>query len=479
MRGGLQLRAFAVAVVAAAALSGQGSRNAVTAVRFWSLGETTRVVIETEKDFEYRQDRVSGPDRLFFDVLGARLAIKGKGQHTYPVGDKYVRQIRVAETLPGVTRVVFDIEPGVDFVASRLSSPSRLIVELRSSGLGAPAKVAEPSTVSSREAIPPADSRSTIVAAGRAGDRQFSEVAQTPVRTTAPSEPVILATVPPVLKSTVKTDRLPDATRLKEKVSVPLRPPKAAKLGRDGSSMTRVLGLKIGRIVIDAGHGGHDTGTNGPGGLLEKDLVLDVAKRVGALIEARMGSEVVYTRSDDTFIPLEGRTRLANEQKADLFLSIHANSSPESGSSGVETYYLNFTTSKTAMEVAARENASSQKTVSDLKDIVQKIALQDKVDESREFAAKVQQSLYSASVRGNGRTRDRGVKKAPFVVLIGAAMPSILAEVGFISNPRDEALFQKPEFRQRIAEGLYKGLSQYANSLSQFNVAKTSGTASP
>jgi N-acetylmuramoyl-L-alanine amidase len=235
--------------------------------------------------------------------------------------------------------------------------------------------------------------------------------------------------------------------------------------------MTRVLGLKIGRIVLDAGHGGHDTGTYGPAGLLEKDLVLDVTKRLGALIESRMGSEVVYTRSDDTFIPLETRTQIANQHKADLFLSIHANSSPARNSSGVETYYLNFATSQSAMEVAARENASSQKTVYELKDLLQKIALQDKVEESREFAARIQQHLYTASVRANGRTKNRGVKKAPFVVLIGASMPSVLAEIGFVSNPKDEVLLKRAETRQKIAEGLYKGLSQYAGSLSQFQVA--------
>lgn len=184
-----------------------------------------------------------------------------------------------------------------------------------------------------------------------------------------------------------------------------------------------------------------------------------------------MGAEVIYTRSDDTFIPLESRTQFANEHKADLFLSVHANSSPARNSSGVETYYLNFTTSTAAMEVAARENASSQKTVYELKDLLQKIALQDKMDESREFAARIQQGLYAASVKANSRTRNRGVKTAPFVVLIGASMPSVLAEIGFVSNPKDESLLRRAETRQKIAEGLYKGLSQYAATLSQFQVA--------
>ena len=185
-----------------------------------------------------------------------------------------------------------------------------------------------------------------------------------------------------------------------------------------------------------------------------------------------MGSEVIYTRSDDTFIPLETRTELANEHRADLFLSIHANSSPIRIASGVETYYLNFTTSKSALEVAARENASSQKSVYELKDLLQKIALKDKVEESREFAGKIQSSLFSLSARTNAKVRDRGVKKAPFVVLIGASMPSVLAEIGFVSNPKDEVLMKRSDYRQKIAEALYKGLSGYASTLSHFQVAK-------
>ena len=249
-----------------------------------------------------------------------------------------------------------------------------------------------------------------------------------------------------------------------------LLPERPAWQNGHSQSMTRVLGLKVGRIVLDAGHGGHDTGTDRTQRPATKRIwCLDVAKRLGALIETRMGAEVVYTRSDDTFISLERRTEIANEQKADLFLSIHANSSPaQHTSSGVETYYLNFTTSKAAMEVAARENARLSKTVHELKDVLQKIALQDKVEESREFAAEgaagALLSLGRGTTAGPG---SRAFRKAPFVVLIGASMPSVLAEIGFVSNPRDEALMKKPEFRQRIAEGLYQGLAKYASTLSQ------------
>ena len=156
-------------------------------------------------------------------------------------------------------------------------------------------------------------------------------------------------------------------------------------------SLIRALGLKIGKIVIDAGHGGHDTGTIGPNGLLEKDVVLDVSKRLGRLLETRLGAEVVYTRRDDTFIPLETRTAIANRERADLFISIHANSSHDSDARGVETYYLNFTSSPEALEVAARENAVSEKSIHELQDLVKKIALKDKIDESREFAGDVQE----------------------------------------------------------------------------------------
>jgi N-acetylmuramoyl-L-alanine amidase len=236
-------------------------------------------------------------------------------------------------------------------------------------------------------------------------------------------------------------------------------------------SLIRALGLKIGRIVVDAGHGGHDTGTIASNGLMEKDLVLDVARRLGRLLQARLGAEVIYTRDDDSFVPLETRTAIANQQQADLFISIHANSSADRRARGVETYYLNFTSSADALEVAARENAVSEKSIHELQDLVKKIALRDKIEESREFATNVQTSLYqNLSVRDRG-LRDRGVRKAPFIVLIGANMPSILAEISFVSNPTDARKLQTPEYRQKIADALYKGVTKYVSGLSGLKLA--------
>ncbi len=236
-------------------------------------------------------------------------------------------------------------------------------------------------------------------------------------------------------------------------------------------SLIRALGLKIGKIVIDPGHGGHDTGTIGPNGLEEKDLVLDVGRRLGKLLETRLGAEVVYTRKDDTFIPLETRTAVANQARADLFVSIHANSSHDPDARGVETYYLNFTSSPEALEVAARENAVSEKSIYELQDLVKKIAMKEKIEESREFAGDVQQSLHSGLAAKSPAIRDRGVKKAPFIVLIGANMPSILAEISFVSNPTDEHRLSTGEYRQRIAESLYRGIAKYVNGLSGVKVA--------
>ncbi|MGO9260917.1 MAG: N-acetylmuramoyl-L-alanine amidase [Bryobacteraceae bacterium] len=250
-------------------------------------------------------------------------------------------------------------------------------------------------------------------------------------------------------------------------------PGKAARHTASGdNSLIRELGLKISRVVIDPGHGGHDEGTQGAHGLQEKELVLDVAKRVGKLIEEKMGAEVVYTRSDDTFIPLERRTAIANEKKADLFLSIHANSSPVARITGMETYYLNFADTKDAMDVAARENAAAHQSIFELRDIVQKITLHDKAEESKELASRIQSSLYALAARELPGTRNRGVKKAPFVVLIGAQIPSVLAEIGFLSNPREEILLKRSDYRQKLAEALYRGVQRYADGLSHFQVAQ-------
>jgi N-acetylmuramoyl-L-alanine amidase len=230
-------------------------------------------------------------------------------------------------------------------------------------------------------------------------------------------------------------------------------------------SLARQLGLGARRIVIDAGHGGHDPGSIGPGGLEEKDLVLDVARRLEGLVRSQLGAEVLMTRSTDVFVPLEERTAVANAKGADLFLSIHANSSRSPRSRGVETYFLNFAADPHAEEVAARENAISAATLKDLQNLVKAITLNSKIDESRDFAASVQEGMV-ASLRGQASgVSDRGVRTAPFYVLIGANMPSVLAEISFVSNPEEERLLKTSEHRQRIAQGIYEGVRGYLDGL--------------
>jgi len=282
-------------------------------------------------------------------------------------------------------------------------------------------------------------------------------------------QPEIKATSKPTTSPTFQavSPRPAQAKRAREK-QASLATHTAKPTANGEQTLIRALGLKIGKIVVDAGHGGHDTGTIGPDGLTEKALVLDVALRLGKLLEDRMGAEVVYTRDDDTFVPLETRTAIANKEQADLFISIHANSSRDPEARGVETYYLNFTSSDDALAVAARENAVSEKSIHELQDLVKKIALKEKIEESREFAADVQQSLWATAGKG---TRNRGVKKAPFIVLIGANMPSILAEISFLSNPDDEQKLETPVYRQKIAEALYRGLAKYVSGLSGLKIA--------
>ncbi|HUQ91930.1 MAG TPA: N-acetylmuramoyl-L-alanine amidase [Bryobacteraceae bacterium] len=475
-----RLRRFAL-LLSLPVLAAAADELTLTAVRHWSLSDITRIALEFNGPFTFRMDQLSNPNRVFFDLKGARPQLSSKGVFIALIKDPRVKQVRVAETSKLVTRIVLDLEDGqFDITTSELSVPDRLVVEVRAKGdLPAAAPTLSSSGVR----------RVPVVERAARFERNPSDpplIVSKPTRLNAPPLSLPSATVPAPAppakipyKETVQAVAAVLEPSVGSELSVAAEPvrtaARAAKRNSNGDrSLTRALGLKVRRVVLDPGHGGYDHGSTGPGGLVEKELVLDVTRRLGALVEEYMGSEVIYTRSTDTFIPLEDRTSLANVKKADIFLSIHANSSPIRTASGVETYYLSLTSSRAAMDVAARENASSTQSISDLRELIQKIALRDKVDESREFAAKVQTALTKVNIAGTAskQKQDRGVKKAPFVVLIGASMPSILAEIGFVSNSREEAQLKKPEYRQKLAEALCKGLQQYAESLSHFQVAQ-------
>ncbi len=564
-----------------AAESANARRSAlprVTGVRHWSTPDYTRVAIDVEREVKFGSQRISHPDRIFFDLRDTTLASTLVGK-TFDVDDGFLKKIRVAEFQPGRTRIVLEVDNLASYDAFMLPDPYRLIIDIHGKDIHGKQKRAMTATAETASAIgQSAQGTDATVSAG--SDDDSSEAAASPggvsksdrrkaqtdsdTNAVGSREPgLVEMDLPPeengkgVIKTTVAVKgsnrRIPktiiaaeddpkvdanDAAsstvasleheKLRPEVTTgqggnisdadEARPPKsdsrpsassssvsasssshrkksrysataaasdtedlrsdthlnsreARPTAAGDRSLTRVLGLKIGKIVIDAGHGGHDTGTIGPNGLLEKDVVLDVAKRLGRLLESRLGAEVIYTRRDDTFIPLETRTAIANRERADLFISIHANSSRDSDARGVETYYLNFTSSPEALEVAARENAVSEKSIYELQDLVKKIALKEKIEESREFAGDVQESLYGGLALNNAHIRNRGVKKAPFIVLIGANMPSILAEISFVSNPADERKLETSEHRQRIAESLYRGVSKYVSGLSGVKVA--------
>jgi N-acetylmuramoyl-L-alanine amidase len=257
-------------------------------------------------------------------------------------------------------------------------------------------------------------------------------------------------------------------------------PPESPEANTDGSfSIARQLGLGARRIVIDPGHGGHDPGSIGPKGLREKDVVLDVALRLERLLRERLGTEVVMTRRTDVFVPLEERTAIANSKAADLFLSIHANSARNRTARGVETYYLSFAADPHAEELAARENSISRATLGDLQELVKAITLNSKLNESRDFAKAIQSSMIQRLTPHYAEVRDRGVRTAPLYVLIGANMPSVLAELGFVSNPQEERQLRAAGHRDAVAQSLLHGVERYLGALNRTQARQltTSGQA--
>jgi N-acetylmuramoyl-L-alanine amidase len=228
-------------------------------------------------------------------------------------------------------------------------------------------------------------------------------------------------------------------------------------------SLARQLGLKVQRIILDPGHGGHDPGAM-HAGLREKDITIDVSSRLKSILENEYGYEVLMTREADLYVALEERTAFANSNGADLFVSIHVNSSRNRYAKGIETYYLNFATSPEAMEVAARENAIAEKNMAELQKLTTAIALNSKIEESRDFANLIQANLMAKLHKQYG-VQNLGVKQAPFYVLIGAQMPSILAEISFLSNERESGLLSKTSYRQSVAEGIATGIKSYVETL--------------
>jgi N-acetylmuramoyl-L-alanine amidase len=384
------------------------SDSTVRGVRRDVLPEVVRVTIELDREVPFHHERIESPARLFFDLKGTRT-IPALVDATFRYDSDVVRHIRLGRHPNNTVRIVLDLENVGRYSVFTLYNPYRIVID------------------SDRAVSTPAA-------------RHDVETAETEI---PPPSPVPEPAAKP----------LPPATNSSGKFSV-----------------ARQLGLGVSRVVIDAGHGGQDPGASAFG-ISEAELVLDVALRLEKLLQQQPGIEVVLTRRTNDYLSLEERTEIANREGADFFLSIHANASANAAASGVETYFLNFALNPQAEAVAARENAASGKTMSSLPDIIKAITLNSKLNESRDFAGSIQRALVRGLRPGNKTVKDLGVKQAPFMVLIGAAMPSVLAEISFVTNRQEARRLKSASYRNSIAEALLDGILRYQASLKKVQTA--------
>jgi N-acetylmuramoyl-L-alanine amidase len=424
-----------------AATSGRVT-NALKTVKREVLPDALRITLELGQEVTFRSDRLDAPPRVFIDFENTR-PVEAIKDATIPFPDDVVRKVRIGRQTESRTRVVMDLSGAGRYSVYTLYNPYRVVIDFTRLPIAPSALIAATTTPT----VP------VIRQTSATPDVAAPEATPQP----APSKDAN----PPILREPIDdSDPVPVET-----AAAAQSPPAPPSVNRSGSvSLSRQLGLRVSRVVIDPGHGGHDPGAKTKG-LTEADLVLDVALRLEKLLSKQDGFEVVLTRRVDTFVPLEERTAIANREGADLFLSIHANASTNSSARGIETYFLNLTTNPDAEMVAARENAASSRSMSQLPDIVKAIALNNKIQESRDFASMIQSSLHSQLQKSDGTVRNLGVKQAPFMVLLGATMPSVLAEISFITNRQDAAMLKTEKYRQRIAEALYAGVLRYQQSL--------------
>jgi len=381
----------------------------VKGLRQWSDKDYTRVVVDCEKDISFKtytlpsDEKAGMPERLVIELSNARLASELSPR--LHVNDGIITDIRASQYKSSKVRVVLDLSQKSSYRAFPLESPSRLVVDI------------------SRDTL---SKGTAVVQAGRAES----------------SEPV-------------KKKQAHIGNGFKK---VPMW--SKSQMSEDLPSIAAQLSLKVSKIVIDAGHGGKDPGALGPNGLQEKDLTLVLSKQLAKRLKQE-GFTVYLTRESDVFIPLEERTAFANKKKADLFVSIHLNSLSDQSAAGIETYFLNLTTDSSAIEVAARENSTTSKSISDLQLIINDLMLNSKINESCRFANSIHKCLISELVNNGYRGKDYGVKQAPFYVLLGAQMPSILIELGFLTNSMDSTLLQSEEHQNTLIDGIAKGINKY------------------
>ncbi len=479
-------------------------RATITAIRRAVLPDVVRVTIALDAEVPFHDERIEGPARIFVDLPASRATASLTDRTLRFDGDSdLVRQVRIGRHSVTTTRIVLDAIGVSSYSVYPMYNPYRLVIDCarstqpaRPPRLAAAAPIAAHGLGSTPEGIVRGVKPAAIVlpppVPPRLASRRVSASSMRALPASAPRATSLLnaALMPPLagravgaawtralpgaapagaslIAAALSPAALPTTTTAAAAAApgraVPPAPPTPSSL-----SMARQLGLGVSKIVIDPGHGGHDPGARGKGGLTEAELVLDISLRVQKLLMDRLkGVEVVLTRQTDCFVPLQERTAIANREGADLFLSVHANASANSQARGVETYFLSFANNLGAAAVAARENAASGQAMGALPDFVKAIALNNKLDESKDFATIVQQALVDRLQLTNKSVRNLGVKQAPFLVLIGASMPSVLAEISFVTNPQEARLLKSSAYRQRIAESLFDAVRSYQTSLTR------------
>lgn len=427
----------------------------LTNVRNFSGPDYARVVIDLSDKAEHTERR-SGNNRLSIQLRGALVSSSLFGRRFIVKDSSLLKRITVVENGGHVksqeATVQIDIEVSslADYSAFRLSDPERIVIDLHAAG-----SVAKSSARDTRETAEPADEEIERVNAKATESAKPERREAQPKADSRASGPIMgLPEIPdPIIPMTDSRNGANSAAA-------------AAAQGLATAVDAKAAEQAIKRIVIDPGHGGHDTGTISSGGLREKDLVLDVARRLRAYIKHNYPDiEVILTRDSDRFVALEERTAIANSRHADLFISVHANASQSKVASGVETYFVSpDRASDEDAKTAARENAqhAAQQSADKAQPVFASVTVGNRVAQSRELARYIQSGLVRGIGAASPRTAtNRGVKHAAFTVLLGASMPSVLAEVSFLSNPKDEALLQTSQFRERIAASLYAGLNAY------------------
>ncbi|HEY8548888.1 MAG TPA: N-acetylmuramoyl-L-alanine amidase [Vicinamibacterales bacterium] len=492
-----------------AARSTGGSRgtNTLRAVTRSVIGDVTRVILEFDGEVRYQRDEIGNPRRVYFDFEGTQPT--GELQDAaLAYEDAAARLIRLGRPRRNVTRLVIELDERDSYSVFALYNPYRLAIDVRRPGSASlaaesrmPAAAPAPSPVAPKPvaaslrtqpeprlqprplphplayrptSTPPAPAASRVAEAMKPKplDAKPLRLRYATAAIRAPQASFSAARVEALVAADEAKRRsapLPARERTPVAVTAPMAP---SENRAGGFSIARQLGLGVSRIVIDPGHGGKDPGTL-TGKTSEAEVVLDIALRLEKLLLDEPGFDVVLTRRTDVFVPLEERTAIANRHDADLFLSIHANSSRNRDATGVETYVLDFAKDAEAEAVAARENATAARSMHQLPDMIRTIALNNKLDESRDFARLVQETMVSRLKPHNSLLRDRGVKQAPFVVLIGASMPSVLAEIAFISNRQEGRLLSTPQYRQRIAEALFQAVKRYRQTLKAVGTVAT------